>query len=120
MYDERRKNYYLTLSVANELVKWGYRIADSEGKLVEEPKRDVIGLFRIKDTLLGRIGFTEGEHVGNIWLDNRKTGAKPDSCWIVEKYDNAGDLSSLMQKLGREYKVHIRQRKGPIASSYEN
>ncbi len=120
MYHERRENYFKTLSLANELVRWGYRIADSKGKLVDAPKRDVIGLVTINDGLLERLGFGSGDHIGNIWLDHHSAGASHDSCWVVERYENAGDLSALMAKLGREYKVHIRQSQGPMTSSYEN
>lgn len=120
MYTERRKNYYTTMSLVNDLQRWGYEIADSEGKLLEMPKRDVVGLLRRKDTLLERLGFPTREHVANIWLDNRKAGASPHSCWVVESYQNAGDLGALMKELGREYKVHIRPAQGHIVSSYQN
>ena len=114
---DERISYYESpvYSIAKELRKRGYEIADSIGVRITEPEEEVIGILKdrepIKKSFLG-IKWEKAQpalYVGKLWLNHPKIRARENKSWVLEVYgrEYVPEMMNLIEELSSPYGVRV-------------
>jgi len=102
--------------IAAQMKERGYAIADENGKPLDNPKENVIGILREKrlSKIQGMLHIElfkdlEIPYLGNLWLNDTSRGASPTVKWVLEAYGkrNVPKLIDLCRRLNPSVNIEI-------------
>ncbi|MDO8459518.1 MAG: hypothetical protein Q7S74_00245 [Nanoarchaeota archaeon] len=105
--------------IVKQIKEEGYLPASINGAKLDEsdsPSHSGVGILKsrppIKQGLLGFLGIETRQralHLGTIWLENDRLGAKSDSNWKLEAYgrESFSELKEFMGDMSSKYNVKI-------------
>ena len=104
-----------SVKVAMEFRSKGYKIADNDGREVNEPDKNVMGILNPREPIKRRFLFFKWNkeqralYEGRLWFNNDSIGAEPTKSWVLEIYgrENVPRLTEIVKGLSESSQVNL-------------